>query len=101
MFEPLAQLPGTSESQDTTLLLAVITVGSMFLFALPILLATHNICKHWNQRSFSLGLFYLVALMALFSREVFFVSVLFEQTNLTFVVLLIMPGTFSLDIAIA
>lgn len=80
----------------------VLTCVSMLLYAIPTCLAFFNMCKYWGQRSFSLGIFYTVSLSGLLLREIFFVTALCRDlTNTVTILLLIMPGLFTLDSAIA
>ncbi len=80
----------------------VIAVFAIILYLIVFAFAIHNIARYFNQmKSLSLGLFYLTVIFALITRIGFIILSLITIQARIIVFLLILPGTFTLNIAVA
>ena len=81
-----------------------ITLAIGILVYTIILIGTFiNIFKYWKHKSLKLGLFYLVSILTLMSRIVFFISQFwFENIRLDVnFTLMILPGSFTIGLALS
>jgi hypothetical protein len=91
--------------KDSVLLtpqLIIIAAFATILYLIVFGFAIHNIVRYYKQmKSFSLALFYTTVILALITRIGFIIFTLIEAQSRLAALLLILPGTFTLNIAIA
>jgi hypothetical protein len=75
--------------------------AGIFLCAIVLGLATHNVVKFWQFRNLALGCFYLCTILQVATRIGFFI-VYFTTTDASVqMIMLVIPGTFDLAIGIS